>query len=537
MRFLDPLSEVWEREKFFARTFADFLSKSIKVLHETNKTQLFSLYNPLKDLMVKRWLELLTFLFSMEQIASERKYIALQFPPLVKSIEHVVSDMAANILEAFSEDMFKQCIIENLDFKKVQNCLSKVKKRRGWSNELQYKEIHLWKERLDRNRVSHHSVNASKCEITLSRLDGLYEKVKNYANEVTKVVIEAQNIERTHYLQNLKSLSRQQYLTRKSWSSLIEAFTHERAIWFDENAYPQSWMLDNIEGPSRIRRRLKRCHLTLSERFFLDSSKHKSKEDAPKLPLSYLIESNRVDDSSAFKEEVNINESISLIIPATIVTPKEEFIGELLIGSLSIHFVGHNSKSAKESDFIKERWCFADIREIEERRYQLKNNAIELFLTIGTSYLIAFNNQNERQEFLNKLTEFNLPNRIETVSLAHATQHWRDRSITNFEYLMFLNKSAGRSFNDLMQYPVFPFVISDYTSDSINFKDGKLFRDLSKPMAVQEKQREQFYIQQFNYLKGECERQEPHQFMPVMAPFHYGKYILKLYSSNTYFHS
>ena len=36
--------------------------------------------------------------------------------------------------------------------------------------------------------------------------------------------------------------------------------------------------------------------------------------------------------------------------------------------------------------------------------------------------------------------------------------------ISNFEYLMCLNTLAGRSYNDLMQYPVFPWVIADYDS-------------------------------------------------------------------------
>lgn len=36
------------------------------------------------------------------------------------------------------------------------------------------------------------------------------------------------------------------------------------------------------------------------------------------------------------------------------------------------------------------------------------------------------------------------------------------RSLTNFEYLMHLNTISGRSFNDLNQYPVFPWVLRDY---------------------------------------------------------------------------
>ena len=43
-------------------------------------------------------------------------------------------------------------------------------------------------------------------------------------------------------------------------------------------------------------------------------------------------------------------------------------------------------------------------------------------------------------------------------------QRWENGEISNFTYLMHLNTMAGRSYNDLMQYPVFPWVIADNDS-------------------------------------------------------------------------
>lgn len=37
--------------------------------------------------------------------------------------------------------------------------------------------------------------------------------------------------------------------------------------------------------------------------------------------------------------------------------------------------------------------------------------------------------------------------------------------LSNFEYLMHLNTLAGRTYNDLMQYPIFPWVLADYQSE------------------------------------------------------------------------
>ena len=64
------------------------------------------------------------------------------------------------------------------------------------------------------------------------------------------------------------------------------------------------------------------------------------------------------------------------------------------------------------------------------------------------------------------------------------TQKWVRREISNFEYLMQLNTIAGRTYNDLSQYPVFPWVLSDYTSPQLNLADPSVYRDLSKPVGV-----------------------------------------------------
>ncbi|PNI83103.1 WDFY3 isoform 3 [Pan troglodytes] len=49
------------------------------------------------------------------------------------------------------------------------------------------------------------------------------------------------------------------------------------------------------------------------------------------------------------------------------------------------------------------------------------------------------------------------------------TQRWERGEISNFQYLMHLNTLAGRSYNDLMQYPVFPWILADYDSEGGHF--------------------------------------------------------------------
>jgi len=56
--------------------------------------------------------------------------------------------------------------------------------------------------------------------------------------------------------------------------------------------------------------------------------------------------------------------------------------------------------------------------------------------------------------------------------------------VSNFQYLMHINTLAGRTYNDLTQYPVFPWVIADYESEHLNLDDPEVYRDLSKPMGA-----------------------------------------------------
>jgi len=61
--------------------------------------------------------------------------------------------------------------------------------------------------------------------------------------------------------------------------------------------------------------------------------------------------------------------------------------------------------------------------------------------------------------------------------------------ISNFQYLMHLNTLAGRSYNDLMQYPIFPWILADYDSEELDLTDSSTFRDFSKPMGAQSPER------------------------------------------------
>lgn len=57
---------------------------------------------------------------------------------------------------------------------------------------------------------------------------------------------------------------------------------------------------------------------------------------------------------------------------------------------------------------------------------------------------------------------------------------WQRREISNFDYLMFLNTISGRTYNDLNQYPIFPWILSNYNTEELDLSESSNFRDLSK---------------------------------------------------------
>lgn len=56
--------------------------------------------------------------------------------------------------------------------------------------------------------------------------------------------------------------------------------------------------------------------------------------------------------------------------------------------------------------------------------------------------------------------------------------------MNNFDYLMLVNKYAGRTFCDLNQYYVFPWILEDYTSKILDLSNIKIYRDLKKPIGA-----------------------------------------------------
>ncbi|KAK0171372.1 hypothetical protein PV328_009113 [Microctonus aethiopoides] len=398
-----------------------------------------------------------------------------------------------------------------------------------WSEELTLLRHELVKDReiwMENNLSAIHRIG--------NKFDLLAKQLIDSAMIITQSIIEQQNCERKIFMEKLKHSRAMEAQAMEKWRDLTKRLTHERAPWHFPESYPRSWELDPTEGPARIRIRMQRCHLKIDKRFMLDE--HQAKLDAANIegPLSYLFTTVRKDvNTTALIKRLHTSERIRKMSQACVVTPRAESSGKVLIGETCLYFVPDNPDIPIYTDIGLggldlamaggTAWRLENIREIHCRRYQLQERAIEIFLTTGRTYLLAFNSSKDRDNFTSELSMCNLPQRIPGDDLDEALALWRSGNLTNWEYVMCLNKLAGRSYNDLMQYPVFPFVLSDYISERINLKNSKIYRDFKRPMAVQDKKNEQHYINNYNYLKQALI--EGHNLIALnQEPFHYGSH-------------
>ncbi|XP_032170320.1 neurobeachin isoform X1 [Mustela erminea] len=211
---------------------------------------------------------------------------------------------------------------------------------------------------------------------------------------------------------------------------------------------------------------------------------------------------------------------VVLSTPAQLIAPVVVAKGTLSITTTEIYFeVDEDDPAFKKIDAkvlaytegLHGKWMFSEIRAVFSRRYLLQNTALEVFMANRTSVMFNFPDQATVKKVVYSLprvgvgTSYGLP-QARRISLAtprqlykssNMTQRWQRREISNFEYLMFLNTIAGRTYNDLNQYPVFPWVLTNYESEELDLTLPGNFRDLSKPIGALNPKRAVFYAERY----------------------------------------
>lgn len=145
--------------------------------------------------------------------------------------------------------------------------------------------------------------------------------------------------------------------------------------------------------------------------------------------------------------------------------------------------------NSKKCEYV---WEFSEVSEVVFRRFLHKNTAFEIFLHSGKSYLLNCFSKNCCNVVLKALkVSVKVYEHPPHDLLYYYKEKWSSGRISTLDYLLLLNKYSGRSFHDISQYPIFPWVIKSFDASNLNIEDPSIYRDLSYPIGAQsEHQRE-----------------------------------------------
>jgi len=165
-----------------------------------------------------------------------------------------------------------------------------------------------------------------------------------------------------------------------------------------------------------------------------------------------------------------------------LITNRNVIFGQLIVTKNMIYFENISKEEflKNKTDSAKEKWllCSLDcdyskrvkkiyifkneIREIINRRFLYLFQACELFLKNGKSYCFNFYSE------LKKIQFFSLFKNNKSIDIIYDlksdfkkknyTKQWLTNELSTLEYLLLLNKFSSRSYNDINQYPVFPWL-------------------------------------------------------------------------------
>ena len=188
------------------------------------------------------------------------------------------------------------------------------------------------------------------------------------------------------------------------------------------------------------------------------------------------------------------------------------------------------------------------IKYIFIRYYYYQETGLEIYTNTNKNYYFNFKTNYElnraKTELLRKCSyreikgddfkgrkilgyEKILPNsKKKSYPVSEKIKEWRKYKISTLEYLMWMNIYGGRSLNDLTQYPVFPWIITDYISDDINQdeENDTFSRNLFLPMGMIEVgdksiTRKETFIDTYDLIKNELKEN--------FSDFNYNDYLKK----------
>nr|XP_056713128.1 neurobeachin-like protein 2 [Euleptes europaea] len=337
------------------------------------------------------------------------------------------------------------------------------------------------------------------------------ESRRKFQELILEPVMKRAKYENIRHTNMLKQVNNHHNTVLKQWRALKRRLTSQRSAWADRNPLEMHWKLSNAETYSRMRLKLvPNYHFdrhTEASALRDNLGADYSPKPAEAFPLAVAKEakvSKMQDDQLAEEEllfpdnqaetkEQSQREKLVIAEDCELITTVAVVPGRLEVTTQHLYFYdGSSDKEETEEgigyDFKRP---LSQLRELHLRRYNLRRSALEFFFIDQANYFLNFKKK-VRNKVYSSILGLRPPNQIyygsrspqELLKASGLTQKWVYREISNFEYLMQLNTIAGRTYNDLSQYPVFPWILQDYVLETLDLSNPAVFRDLSKPIGL-----------------------------------------------------
>eukprot|EP00467_Chlorarachnion_reptans_P021976 CAMPEP_0114497726 /NCGR_PEP_ID=MMETSP0109-20121206/6488_1 /TAXON_ID=29199 /ORGANISM="Chlorarachnion reptans, Strain CCCM449" /LENGTH=1094 /DNA_ID=CAMNT_0001675147 /DNA_START=324 /DNA_END=3609 /DNA_ORIENTATION=- len=209
---------------------------------------------------------------------------------------------------------------------------------------------------------------------------------------------------------------------------------------------------------------------------------------------------------------------------ASQITPLVESPGRMMLTDKRLYVQHFNNVSTEPLD----KYDLSLIEEIHKRRYAMRDRGLEFIFRSSSSSpsslsssvlsierplsdLQGSEDEDEIYDLILRQSSVRMKKNPGSVydTLEQARILWHKRKMSNYDYLLHVNHAAGRSFNDLTQYPVFPWVLSDYTSRRLDLKNPEVFRDLTKPIGALEPNRLRTFRKRMRDMPAEMSHGKP----------------------------
>ena len=160
-------------------------------------------------------------------------------------------------------------------------------------------------------------------------------------------------------------------------------------------------------------------------------------------------------------------------------------------------FINNNYDSIKNNESSDNKNDNQDINDnLSNMVYEIQNESLlkseNMIFMMNSNLFIENTKKNKKSNFYknifnNKKIKYSLATIMDISEIIEKSyEKWTNGHLDTFSYIMILNTISGRTYNDIAQYPVYPWVLSNYHSKELDLNDSVSYRDFLYPIFAQD---------------------------------------------------